>query len=148
MNDIQKMRLPNGTELILDKEELESTFDEVIEKFVMPFYQETNDWSKTLHLSIIEIEKISTLLNLSKGKIIGKFLKQIEVRLDRDFSYLPGTDKIEILFEALDDYVQTLATLIKDEGSKEDIRLKIASVVENLNLFEISELILYYAKKK
>ena len=31
---------------------------------------------------------------------------------------------------------------------KEDIRLKIASLVENLNLFEISELILYYAKKK
>jgi len=142
------MRLPNGTEIILDKEELESTFNEVIDKFVKPYYQETNDWSKTLHLSINEIEKISTLLNLPKGKIIGKFLKQIEYRLDRDFAYLPGTDKIEILFEALDDYVQNLTAIIKDEGSKEDLRLKIASLLENLNLFEVSELILHYARKK
>ena len=60
----------------------------------------------------------------------------------------PPTPEQDVLDndEALDDYVSRIDELISTEDSKEHIRLHIAQLVENLNLFEISELLLYYAK--
>ena len=147
MSIIPSRTLPNGVEISLDKDNLQMTYDNIITKFVMPYYEESNDWNKTLKLSISELEAISQILKISKGHAIESFLKRIEERLDQDFEKLKGTDKIEILFEALDDYVQNLTDIIENHKTKEEIRLNIAKLVENLNLFEISELILYYAQK-
>ncbi len=144
---MQERVLPNGKRITLDKDNPKKMYDEIITKFVKPFYEESNDWNVTIKNAITQIERISQIMNLSKGDSIEAFLVELEQRLHKDFEDLAGTDKIEILFEALDDYVENMAEIIESSGTKEEIRLRIAKLVENLNLFEMSELLLYYAKK-
>ena len=140
--------LSNGVELTLDPDDINENFSRFIDKFLIPYFKETNDWNKTVKSSISEIERISSIFHLSKGEIIAKFLKNIESRLPGDIAELTGLDKIEILFENIDDYVETMITIVSSDESQEEIRLKIAKLVENLNLFEISELFIYFAKNK
>ena len=140
--------LSNGVELTLDPDDINENFSRFIDKFLIPYFKETNDWNKTIISSISEIERISSIFHLSKGEIISKFLKNIESRLHTDIAELTGLDKIEILFENIDDYVETMITIVSSDESQEEIRLKIAKLVENLNLFEISELFIYFAKNK
>lgn len=147
MNEIRKITFPNGAKIDVYDDDLQKTYDLIITDFVKPYYQETNDWNQTLQISISQLEIISQIIKKSKGSVIDSFLQRIEERLDTDFEDLKGTDKIEILFEALDDYVENISKIIQSKDTKENTRLKIAKLVENLNLFEISELLLFYAKK-
>jgi hypothetical protein len=140
--------LSNGVNLELDPDDLNKNFSKFIDLFLIPYFKETNDWNKTVKSSISEIERISSVFHLSKGEVISKFLKNIESRLPHDIAELTGLDKIEILFENIDDYVETMITIVSSDKSQEEIRLKIAELVENLNLFEISELFIYFAKNK
>lgn len=140
--------LSNGVELELDPEDLNKNFSMFIDKFLIPYFKESNDWNKTIISSISEIERISSKFDVSKGEIISKFLKNIESRLPTDIAELTGLDKIEILFENIDDYVETMVNIVSSGDSQEDIRLKIAKLVENLNLFELSELFIHFAKNK
>jgi len=142
------IKLSNGVELELDPEDLNKNFSMFIDKFLIPYFKETNDWNKTIISSITEIERISSIFNLSKGEIISKFLKNIESRLPADIAELTGLDKIEILFENIEDYVEGMVTIVSSGESQEEIRLKIAKLVENLNLFEISELFIHFARNK
>ena len=140
--------LSNGVNLELEPDDLNKNFSKFIDLFLIPYFKETNDWNKTVKSSISEIERISSFFHLSKGEVISKFLKNIESRLPHDIAELTGLDKIEILFENIDDYVETMITIVSSDKSQEEIRLKIAELVENLNLFEISELFIYFAKNK
>ncbi|QEE16232.1 hypothetical protein DSAG12_02062 [Promethearchaeum syntrophicum] len=140
--------LSNGVELELDPEDLNKNFSMFIDKFLIPYFKESNDWNKTIISSISEIERISSKFDVSKGEIISKFLKNIESRLPTDIAELTGLDKIEILFENIDDYVESMVNIVSSGDSQEDIRLKIAKLVENLNLFELSELFIHFAKNK
>ena len=140
--------LSNGVELTLDPDDINENFSRFIDKFLIPYFKKTNDWNKTIISSISEIERISSIFHLSKGEIISKFLKNIETRLHTDIAELTGLDKIEILFENIDDYVETMITIVSSDESQEVIRLKIAKLVENLNLFEISELFIHFARNK
>ena len=140
--------LSNGAEISLDSDDMDKNFSLFIDKFLIPYFKETNDWNKTIKFSITEIERVSSIFHLSKGEIISKFLKNIESRLPSDIAELTGLDKIEILFENIDDYVESMITIVSSDESQEEVRLKIAKLVENLNLFEISELFLYFAKNK
>ncbi|MHA1476016.1 MAG: hypothetical protein ACTSRX_06180 [Promethearchaeota archaeon] len=140
--------LSNGVELTLDPDDLNKNFSMFIDKFLIPYFKETNDWNKTIQSSISEIERISSFFHLSKGEIISKFLKNIESRLPADIAELTGLDKIEILFENIDDYVESMIAIVSSDESQEDVRLKIAKLVENLNLFEISELFIHFARNK
>ena len=143
-----KIILSNGVEVDLDPEDLNKNFSMFIDKFLIPYFKETNDWNKTIISSISEIERISSKFNISKGEIISKFLKNIESRLPTDIAELTGLDKIEILFENIDDYVESMVEIVSSGESQEEIRLKIAKLVENLNLFEISELFIHFARNK
>ncbi len=140
--------LSNGVEIELDPEDLNKNFSIFIDKFLIPYFKETNDWNKTIISSLSEIERISSKFDVSKGEIISKFLKNIESRLPTDIAELTGLDNIEILFENIDDYVETMVTIVSSGESQEEIRLKIAKLVENLNLFEISELFIHFARNK
>ena len=142
------VKLSNDVEITLDPDDMNKNFSLFIDKFLIPYFKDTNDWNKTIQSSIAEIERISSLFHLSKGEIISKFLKNIESRLPTDIAELTGLDKIEILFENIDDYVETMITIVSSDESQEEIRLKIAQLVENLNLFEISELFIYFARNK
>ena len=140
--------LSNGAEISLDSDDIDKNFSQFIDKFLIPYFNDTNDWNKTIQSSISEIERVSSIFHLSKGEIISKFLKNIESRLPSDIAELAGLDKIEILFENIDDYVETMITIVSSDESQEEVRLKIAQLVENLNLFEISELFIYFAKNR
>lgn len=142
------IKLSNGVEITLDPDDINKNFSIFIDKYLIPYFKETNDWNKTIISSISEIERISSIFNLSKGEIISKFLKNIESRLPADISELTGLDKIEILFENIDDYVESMRVIVTSGESQEEIRLKIAKLVENLNLLEISELFIYFARNK
>ena len=142
------IKLSNGVELTLDPDDLNKNFSMFIDKFLIPYFKETNDWNKTVKTSISEIERISSVFHLSKGEIISKFLINIESRLHADIAELTGLDKIEILFENIDDYVESMVAIVSSDESQEEVRLKIAKLVENLNLFEISELFIYFARNK
>ena len=147
MENQTKIILSNGVELMLG-DDINENFSRFIDKFLIPYFKETNDWNKTIISSISEIERISSIFHLSKGEIISKFLKNIESRLPADIAELTGLDKIEILFENIDDYVESMVTIVSSDESQEDVRLKIAKLVENLNLFEISELFIHFARNK
>ena len=143
------IKLSHDVELMLDPDDMDKNFSMFIDKFLIPYFKETNAWNKTVKSSISEIERISSIFHLSKGEIIYKFLRNIESKLPTDkFTGLIGLDKIEILFENIDDYVESMVNIVSSDDSQEDVRLKIAKLVENLNLFEISELFIYFAKNK
>ena len=148
MANQNNITLSNGAEISLDSDDMDKNFSQFIDKFLIPYFKDTNDWNKTIQSSISEIERVSSIFHLSKGEIISKFLKNIESRLPSDIAELAGLDKIEILFENIDDYVETMINIVSSDESQEEIRLKIAQLVENLNLFEISELFIYFAKNK
>ncbi len=148
MANQNNITLSNGAEISLDPDDMDKNFSLFIDKFLIPYFKETNDWNKTIKSSITEIERVSSIFYLSKGEIISKFLKNIESRLPSDIAELTGLDKIEILFENIDDYVESMITIVSSDESQEEVRLKIAKLVENLNLFEISELFIYFAKNK
>lgn len=148
MANQNNITLSNGAEISLDSDDMDKNFSLFIDKFLIPYFKETNDWNKTIKFSITEIERVSSIFHLSKGEIISKFLKNIESRLPSDIAELTGLDKIEILFENIDDYVESMITIVSSDESQEEVRLKIAKLVENLNLFEISELFIYFAKNK
>ena len=148
MTNQYNIKLSNGVEMTLDPNDLNKNFSMFIDKFLIPFFKKSNDWNKTIKSSISEIERITTIFHLSRGEIISKFLQNIESRLPSDIAELTGLDKIEILFENIDDYVENMKAIVSSGESQEGIRLKIAKLVENLNLFEISELFIHFARNK
>ncbi len=140
--------LSNGAKLQIDPEHQDQAYEDFIDIFFKPVYVKTNDINQTIHSSIKEVERISSILNLSRGEVINSLLKTIERRLPKDIAELTGdVDKIEILFENVDDYVVQIVDLMQDQDSQEKIRLDVSQLVENLNLFEISELIIHLVKK-
>ncbi|MHA1519486.1 MAG: hypothetical protein ACTSVZ_10115 [Promethearchaeota archaeon] len=145
---IQKeIDMSNGVKLSIDSTDLDKTYKDFIDLFIKPYYQQTNDWNKTLQISIKEIERISSVLQISKNEVIQDFLKHLETQLPTEIAELKGVNKIEILFESVDDYVQNISEIVKEGSSQADIRMKISALVENLNLFEIAELLIQFAKK-
>ena len=147
MSDNMNVKLTNGTTIALDPENVEKFLGEFIDVFLKPLYLQNNDWNKAIKTSIMEIERISSIYHISKGQSIDNMLKMIDTRLAKDISELPGVDKIEILFENIEDIVEDIHTAIKMSSSQEEARLTVAKLAENLNLFEISELLIHFAKK-
>ena len=74
-------------------------------------------------------------------------LNQIEEHLDKDIEELTGVDKIEILFLNLDDYVEDIRKLILAGETKEELRHKMARLIQPLTLFELSELFIFLGKR-
>jgi hypothetical protein len=141
------IKLTNGMTLTLDPDDTQNFFSEFVDQFLKPFYKESNDWNKTIKLSIMEIERISSMYHLSRRDLIANLLKIVERRLAKDISELKGVDKIEILFENIDDLVDDVREAVNKGGSQEEIRLRVAKIVENLNLFEICELLINFSRK-
>lgn len=141
------VKLSNGSELAIDPTQKDKAYSDFIDIFLKPFYQKSNDWNATIRESIKEIERISSILRMSKGELISELFANIDGRLSKDIAELRGTDKIEILFESLDDYIQNILQIVKGEGTQEEKRLSVSNLVESLNLFEISELLITFAKK-
>ncbi|WP_457557572.1 hypothetical protein [Candidatus Harpocratesius sp.] len=143
----REVELSNGAKIFVDSKDLGRCYQEFIDKFIKPYYKESNDWNKTLQDSIKEIERISSVLQVSKKEVIEGLLKHLESRLHKDIAELKDVDRIEILFESIDDYVESIQNFVKEDASPEEMRLNVSELVENLNLFELSELLIHFAKK-
>ncbi|RLI65331.1 MAG: hypothetical protein DRO88_04885 [Promethearchaeia archaeon] len=147
METKHEVELSNGVKICAEADKLDKCYQEFIDAYIKPYYKESNDWNKTLKRSIKEIERLSNILQLSRKKVIQGLLESLENRLHTDIADLNGVDKIEILFESIDDYVETIQKLVQEESNPEEIRLNVSELVENLNLFEIAELLIHFAKK-
>lgn len=140
------IKLGNGVTLYLNLEDSNPFFAQFIEKFLKPLYLKSNDWNASIKEAINECERISVLYNLKRGDLISSLLSNIEGRLARDIAELTGVDKIEIIFEGIEDYVSDITKAVQAGTSQEEIRMRVSSLVQNLNLFEISELLIFFAK--
>jgi hypothetical protein len=141
------IKLSNGIELFINLEHNDSFIAGVIEKYLKPIYLQNNDWNATIRDTINEMERISMIYNIKRGDLISKLLSMIEGRLARDISDLTGVDKIEIIFEGIQDYVDDILEAVQASKTQEEARINVSSLVESLNLFETSELLIYFAKK-
>ena len=139
--------LSNGNSLLIYPDHPEKSISHFIDQYLKPYYQKTNNWIETLHKSITEIERISSYFRLKRGSLNNQLLTEIENRLPSDIADLKGLDKIEILFEDVDDYIQNIQDFVKSSDSEEKIRLKVSTLIEQLNLYELSELLIHFAKK-
>lgn len=147
MSEEKEVILSNGAKLLLDPNDRDKSFDLFVEHFLKPFYLQTNDWAETIHQSIKEIEHVAFIFQYPRSELIHEFLNVIEGRLAIDIAGLTGTDKIEILFESVEDYIASILEIVKVGESQEDTRIKIAKLVEGLNSFEICELLIHFARK-
>ena len=143
----KEVTLSNGAKLLLDPNDRDKSFDLFVEHFLKPFYLQTNDWAETIRQSIKELEHVAFIFHYPRTELIRDFLHVIEGRLAIDIAGLTGTDKIEILFESVEDYIANIIEIVKTGESQEDTRLKIATLVEGLNSFEICELLIHFARK-
>jgi hypothetical protein len=140
--------LSSGVNLKLNPIQPDNFFNELIEKFIKPQYQKSNDWNKTLKDALNELDRISVVHNLKRVDLETSFLQAVEGRLAKDLAELTGVDKIEIIFEGLADYVTDIVKVVQSGASQEETRMKVSFLAENLNLFEVSELLIYFAKQK
>ncbi len=147
MKDID-IKLSNGEIIKFNPTNDTPFFSAFVEKFLKPLYESSNDWNLTLMESLNETERVSVIYNLMKrNEMNAKLLNIIDKHLARDIAELTGTDQIEIIFEGLEDYVGEIMKTVNEGASQEEIRLQLSAIVENLNLFEISELMIYFARK-
>lgn len=137
-----------GITLTLNPIQPDSFINAVIEKFIKPQYQKSNDWNKTLKDALNELDRICVVHNLKRVDLESAFLHAIEGRLAKDLAEITGVDKIEIIFEGLEDYVTDIIKVVQSGASQEETRMKVSFLAENLNLFEVSELLIYFAKQK
>ena len=79
MGEEKSIKLSNGNYLKLNLENPDQAYNEFVDVFFKPTYVQTNDLNKTIHVSIMESERISTILHLSKGEVINSLLKTIEL---------------------------------------------------------------------
>ena len=49
------IKLSNGVEITLDPDDINKNFSIFIDKYLIPYFKETNDWNKTIISSISEI---------------------------------------------------------------------------------------------
>jgi hypothetical protein len=142
------VKLSNGVNLSLNLADPKDFYSNFVDKFLKPYYLQKNDWNSTIKVSINEIDRISIFHQISRNELISGLLNAIETRLARDISDLVGVDKIEILFENIEDYVSDIKKMVGEGKTQEEIRMQVSKLVEKLNLFEISELIIYYARNQ
>jgi hypothetical protein len=140
------VKLSNGEIIPLNSEDPKEFFSAFVDRYLKPYYLKKNDWHSTLNESVSELDRICIQYRLARNDMIQEFLKTVEGRLARDISDLTGVDKIEILFENIDDYVKDISKTVREGKSQEEMRLKVSSIVEHLNLFELSELLIHFAK--
>ena len=143
---MKTIKLSTGLEVEFDKDAPRTLYEVLISELLIPKYKENKDWNLTLNIIIEEMNRLILEYDL-KPKLKLGLLNDIEEHLDKDIAELTGVDKIEILFINMEDYVEDIKTLILAGETKEDLRLKMARLIQPLTLFEISELFIFLGKR-
>ena len=143
---MKNIKLSTGTEIEFDKEAPKTLYEVMISDILIPKYKENKDWNLTLNIVIEEMNRLILEYDL-KPKLKLGLLNDIEEHLDKDIAELTGVDKIEILFLNMDDYVEDIRTLILAGETKEELRHKMARLIQPLTLFELTELFIFLGKR-
>jgi len=143
---MKNIKLSTGIEVEFDKEAPKTLFEVMISDILIPKYKENKDWNLTLNIVLEEMNRLIMEYDL-KPKLKLGLLNDIEEHLDKDIAELTGVDKIEILFINMEDYVEDIKTLILAGETKEELRHKMARLIQPLTLFELSELFIFLGKR-
>ena len=143
---MKSIKLSTGIEIEFDKDAPKTLFEVMISDILIPKYKENKDWNLTLNIILEEMNRLIMEYDL-KPKLKLGLLNDIEEHLDKDIAELTGVDKIEILFINMEDYVEDIKTLILAGETKEELRLKMARLIQPLTLFELSELFIFLGKR-
>ncbi|MHA1297444.1 MAG: hypothetical protein ACTSRH_14265 [Promethearchaeota archaeon] len=140
------IKLSSGLEVEFDEEAPTTLFEIMISEILIPRYKENKDWNLTLNIILEEMNRLISKYKLNPKLKLG-LLNQIEKHLDKDIEELTGTDKIEILFLNMDDYVEDIKKLITSGKDKQELRHDMAKLIYPLTLFELGELFIYLGKE-
>ncbi|TXT63394.1 MAG: hypothetical protein BAJALOKI3v1_380033 [Promethearchaeota archaeon] len=146
MAETTKLELSTGTEVEFDEKAPKTLYEIMISEILIPKYKETADWNLSLNIILEEINRLIKKYELIPKVKIG-LLNQIEEHLDKDIEELTGVAKIEILFLNMEDYIQDIEKLITAGLDKQELRNKMAMLIQPLTLFELGELFIFLGKK-
>lgn len=146
MAETTKLELSTGTMVEFDEKAPKTLHEILISEILIPKYKETADWNLSLNIVLEEINRLIKKYELVPKLKIG-LLNQIEEHLDKDIEELTGVAKIEILFLNMEDYIQDIQKLITAGLDKQELRNKMAMLIQPLTLFELGELFIFLGKK-
>ncbi|MFX1239165.1 MAG: hypothetical protein ACFFAS_03875 [Promethearchaeota archaeon] len=141
-----KVTISTGMEVEFDEKEPKTLFELLISDILIPRYKENKDWNLTLLVVLEEMNRLISEYDLSPKLKLG-LLNDIENHLDKDIEELTGVAKIEILFINMEDYVEDIKSLILSGTDKQELRNKMARLIQPLTLFELGELFIFLGKR-
>ena len=140
------------TKVQFDPANPQELFRLIVDKILIPFYSETNDWNESIRKAINELDFVQKRYSLPKGidyRIL--LLHEIEAQLGSKIAEIKGVDKIEILFLNMDDYIEEIDEIMLIPADSHESKMKrlhtLGDLLASLNTFEISELLNYYIEK-
>ena len=143
---VKEIKLRNGVGVEFDEKEPINLYESIISEVLIPKYKDNKDWNLTINIILEEINELISKHELDPKLKLG-LLNQVETHLDKDIEELTGTDKIEILFLNMDDYVQDIEKLIISGKDKQELRHDMANLIFPLTVFELGELFIYLGKR-
>lgn len=143
---VKEVKLRNGIEVDFDEQEPITLFESIISEVLIPKYKENKDWNLTINIILEEINELISKYELDPKLKLG-LLNQVEKHLDKEIQELTGTDKIEILFLNMDDYVEDIEKLIISGKDKQELRNDMANLIFPLTVFELGELFIFLGKR-
>ena len=143
---VKEIKLRNGVELEFDDQEPITLYEKIISEVLIPKYKDNKDWNLTINIILEEINELISKYELDPQLKLG-LLNQVETHLDKDIEELTGTDKIEILFLNMDDFVVDIEKLIISGKDKQEIRNDMANLIFPLTVFELGELFIYLGRR-
>jgi hypothetical protein len=143
---VKEVKLRNGVEVEFDEQEPTTLFESIISEVLIPKYKDNKDWNLTINIILEEINELISKYELDPKLKLG-LLNQVETHLDKEIQELTGTDKIEILFLNMDDYVEDIEKLIISGKDKQELRHDMANLIFPLTVFELGELFIFLGKR-
>ncbi|GAG85912.1 unnamed protein product [marine sediment metagenome] len=143
---VKEIKLRNGLEVEFDEQEPITLYEKIISEVLIPKYKDNKDWNLTINIILEEINELISKYELDPTLKLG-LLNQVETHLDKDIEELTGTDKIEILFLNMDDFVEDIEKLIISGKDKQELRNDMANLIFPLTVFELGELFIYLGKR-
>ena len=147
---VKEVKLRNGFEVELEEKDPINLYEAIISEILIPKYKDNKDWNLTINIILEEINELISKYELDPKLKLG-LLNQVEKHLDKEIEELTGTDKIEILFLNMDDYIEEIDDIMKIPAENHEDKMKrlhtLGDLLASLNTFEISELLNYYIEK-
>ena len=141
-----EIKLTSGIKVDYDEKAPLILFEAIISRLLIPRYKENKDWNLSLNIIIEEMNRLISKYSLDPKLKLG-LLNQVEKHLDKEIAELTGTDKIEILFLNMDDYVEDIKKLIIAGKNKQDLRNDMAQLIYPLTIFELGELFIFLGRR-